>query len=240
MTHHVAVNPTDHKDVRISTERSYEMGDGAMCCVTFPQEFRNLQAHYPVLFQMTPDRSGYVCLALLGFENGENLFLENGGWTARYIPLSMDIHPFLIGVPSHENEDPKVVIDMDSPRLQEGEGNRLFDEAGMPTTYLENISTKLAYLDEGFRNATDYCATLQKFALLEPLSIDITLRDGSKNRLMGFHTIHEENLAGLSASAIGELHAKGYLFATHMAIASLSNLANLIERKDGLSVNVDG
>ena len=232
MPNHVAVNPVDHRTLRISQERCEAMGDGMMCCVTFPEEFRKLQAHYPILFQRNIETDDYLCLALFGFENGENLFLKEGRWDARYVPLAMDIHPFLVGMPNQEGEERKVVIDLDSPRIGEGEGTRIFDDSGMATTYLENISKKLSVLDHGFRNSGDYIRALRKYDLLEPLTIDVTLRDGSQNRLVGFHTIHEENLAALDNAALMDLQASGYLLATYMAIASLSNLSNLIERRD--------
>ncbi len=232
MTQHMAVNPQDHKQVRILQERSDAMGDDMMCCVTFPEEFRQLQAHYPILFQLNQSRDEFVCLALFGFENGENLFLKEGRWDARYVPLAMDIQPFTIGLPQKEGDDRKVVIDMGSPKIAEGEGQRLFDDNGMATDYLENISRKLALLDEGFKKSKNYIQALQAYDLLEPLNIDVTLNDGSKNRLVGFHTIHEERLAALDEKALKELQAQGYLLPTYMMLASLSNLSELIARRN--------
>ncbi len=237
MSQLVAVNPLDHKSVRILDQRSEAMGDGVMICVSFPEEFRKLQAHYPILFQLSPDRDRFNCVALFGFEQGENLFLQNDKWDAGYIPLAMDVHPFLIGMPETEGENRKVVLDLEHPRVSEGEGQRIFDENGMATTYLENISTKLDYLDKAYRNSADYLATLQRYDLLESLAIDVTLSDGSQNRLVNFHTIHEEKLAELDESALIDLHKRGYLMPTYMALASLSNLSALIQRKDAISIH---
>ncbi len=237
MPTHVAVNPKDHKDLRILEERSDAMGDGMMSCITFPEEFRNLQNHYPILFQLNQERSEFFCLALLGFENGENLYLKEGKWDSRYVPLAMDIQPFMIGRPSEEDGEPKVVIDIDSPRLGDGEGRRVFDEHGAPTIYLENISKKLAYLDDGFKKSKDYIECLQKYDLLEAMSIDVTLKDGSKNRLVGFHAINEDRFRKLDVKALHEFQDKGYLMPSFMMLASLSNLASLIERKNDLIVN---
>ena len=238
MPDHVAINPRDHKELRILEERSDEMGDGMMCCVTFPEEFRNLQNHYPILFQLNQERSEFNCLAVFGFENGENLYLKDGKWDARYIPLAMDIQPFMIGKSPIEGAERKVVVDMDSPRIADGEGMRVFDENGMATTFLENVSKKLGYLDDGYKNAGDYIECLKKYDLLEPLSIDVTLNDGTKNRLVGFHTIHEEKFRQLDAVALAEFQDKNYLMPTYMMLASLSNLANLIQRKNDLIVDV--
>lgn len=238
MPQHTAVNPRDHKDLRVLQTRSDEMGDNMMCCITFPEEFRSLQNHYPILFQHNMDRDEIMCLALFGFENGENLYLKDGKWNARYVPLAMDIQPFMIGFAPEDGADRKVVVDLDSPRLGDDEGQRIFDANGVPTTYLENISKKLAYLDEGFRKSGDFIECLQKYDLLETLSIDVTLGDGSKNRLVGFQTINEDRFRQLSTDALAELQEKGYLMPSFMALASLSNLADLIDRKNQLNVNV--
>lgn len=232
MPNHVAVNPRDHKELRILEERSEKMGDAMMCCITFPEEFRNLQNDYPILFQLNRERDEVSCLVVMGFENSENLYLQDGKWDARYIPLAMDIQPFMIGVAPEGEGERKVVLDLDSPRIGEGEGRRIFDDSGMATTYLENTSKKLGQLDAGYKGAAEYIACLQKYDLLEPLSIDVTLKDGSKNRLAGFHTIHEERFNKLETSALAEFQEKGYLLPTYMMLASLSNLSTLISRKD--------
>ncbi|WP_371397247.1 SapC family protein [Fretibacter rubidus] len=238
MPNHVAVNPRDHKDLRILEERSEGMGDATMCCITFPEEFRNLQNHYTILFQLDQEREAFNCLAMFGLENGENLFLDNGRWDASYVPLAMDIQPFMIGRPSDHDADRKVVIDSDSPRIGKGEGRRIFDDNGIPTAYLESISNKLSHLDGGYRASSEYIDCLKKYDLLEPLSIDVTMKDGAKNRLVGFHVIHEERLNKLSAEGLAELQSKGYLMPSYMALASLSNLSKLIARKEAAAINV--
>ena len=238
MPNHVAVNPRDHKDLRVLETRSDEMGDGMMCCITFPEEFRSLQNHYPILFQLNQETNEYMCLVVFGFENSENLFLKNDKWDARYIPLAMDIQPFMIGKSAEHDGERKVVVDLDSPRLGNGEGRRIFTEEGAPTIYLENVSKKLAYLDEGFSNSGAYIKCLQKYDLLEALSIDVTLKDGSKNRLVGFFTINEDRFRQLSPEALAELQEEGYLMPSFMLLASLSNLGALIHRKNDLFVDV--
>ncbi|MEL6568506.1 MAG: SapC family protein [Pseudomonadota bacterium] len=232
MPNHAAVNPVDHKMLRIREERSEAAGDGAMCAITFPGEFRNVQAHYPILFRMDPDRSRFTCMALFGFENGENLFLKNQAWDARYVPLSMDVMPFMIGLPQNASDERKVVLDMDSPRIHTGEGQRIFDDSGLATPYLEGISQKLDALDKGFKTSRGFTEALKVHDLLEPLTLDITLVDQSENRLLGFHIIHEEKLSDLDAGTLKDLQKQGYLQAIYMALASLSNLADLVDRKN--------
>lgn len=74
MSKHVLLNNVDHKDLRIVTTRSAEYGDNVMLAATFPAEFRNLQAHYPIVFRKNA-QGQFEPVALLGFKDGENLFL---------------------------------------------------------------------------------------------------------------------------------------------------------------------
>ncbi len=234
MSTHAALSPVTHRSLRIRSDRSPECGDAVMCCITFPSEFRSIQNQYPILFQRTPDREGYSILAMFGFQAGENLFLKDGKWDARYRPLAMDIQPFLIGMPRDPGGEKQVHVDLASPRISQDEGTRIFDDSGQPTPLLEAISEKLGTVDTGYQLTASYLDTLRKYDLLEPFTLDITLNDGSKNRLIGFHTINEDALRALDAAALGEMHAAGHLFPTFMVLASLSNLGALVDRKNRL------
>ena len=237
MSNHAILTAETHRDLRVATHRSAAFGDDVMCCVTVPAEFRQVQNEYPIVFRMNPERDGFSAFALFGFENGENLFLDNDRWEARYRPLAIDIQPFLIGRPAVGEGDKQVHIDMASARIAHGEGTRVFDEQGRPTPYLETIAGKLGELDEGYQASGEFFATLMTYNLLEPLALDITLNDGSTHRFVGFHVIHEERLRSLAAETVAELHAKDYLMPIYMALASLSNIARLVDRKNARTQN---
>ncbi len=232
MSKHAILTAEDHRELRIRTLPGSELGDGVMCCMTVPAEFRRVQNEYPIVFRMNPERDGFAAFALFGFENGENLFLSGDRWDARYRPLAIDIQPFLIGQPASGGEGKQVHIDMASPRIADGEGMRVFDDLGRPTPYLETIAEKLGELDSGFQNSSDFFAELRRLELLEPLALDITLNDGSTHRFVGFHVIDEDRLRGLDDGEVAELHRKGHLMPIFMAVASLANIGRLVARKN--------
>ena len=64
------------------------------------------------------------------------------------------------------------------------------------------------------------------------VEVEVTLEDGSTNRLVGFHAIDEARLRALDAAALGELHAAGHLMPLFMAVASVGKLAALVARKN--------
>lgn len=232
MSKHAILTSENHRNLRVRTHQGAELGDGVMCCLTVPAEFRRVQNEYPIVFRMNPERDGFSAYALFGFENGENLFLEGDRWDARYRPLSMDIQPFLIGRAAAGNGDKQVHIDLGSPRIADGEGMRVFDETGRPTPYLENVAEKLGELDAGYQSSGDFFAALRALELLEPLALDITLDDGSSYRFVGFHVINEDRLRALDDDEIAGLHRSGHLMPIFMALASLSNIGDLVARKN--------
>lgn len=233
MSRHEALSADDHRDLRILEHRDTALGDARMACITVPAEFRAVQAEYPILFRLNDTRDQFSALAMFGFENGENLYVADGRWDARYRPLAIDIQPFLIGGSPDDDGPKQVHVDLESPRIATGEeGVRVFDKHGRPTPYLERVIEQVGALDHGFREAADFFAALQRYELLEPFTLDVTLDDGSANRLIGYHIIAEERLAALSGTALAELQAAGYLEPIYMAMASLSQFSGLIARRN--------
>jgi len=226
MARHVLLNNIDHQNLRVDTTRRAALGDDLMLALTYPAEFRNVQAHYPIVFHK--DAGGrFQPVALFGFREGENLFLQGTRWQAHYIPLSVERQPFLIG--RDGAGEPVIHIDMDSPRIGSTTGEALFREHGGTTDFLERMASVLQTLHEGIASTPAFVDALLKNNLLESFVLDVELDGGAQHRLAGFYTIHEEHLRALDGDALREMHRAGHLEAAHMAMASLSNLRQLIE-----------
>lgn len=232
MSNHQILTPADHSSVRIRTEAGRELGDGAMAALAVPNEFRRLACEYPILFRHDPASGSFSALALLGFEEGENLYLEGAEWRASVRPLSMAIRPFLVGRPREDGAPGQVHIDMDHPRIsQTGEGTLVFDEDGKPTPYLEEVAAMLGALDEGYRASGAFFAALDRYELIEPFAMDVAMPGGAQHRMVGYHLVNEDRLAALEPGALAELHRGGHLGPAYAALTSLGNLAKLARRK---------
>lgn len=90
----------------------------------------------------------------------------------------------------------------------------------------------LLAIHEGMAANAAFVEALVKHELIEGFSLDVTLDDGSQNRLAGFYTINEDRLAALDAETLDSLHKAGYLSAIYFQLASLSNFRALIDRKN--------
>jgi hypothetical protein len=230
------LNNVDHKDTRIITERSARYGDAVMFTMIFPFEFRSVQAFYPILFHRDP-RGELYPIALFGFEAGENLFLDDAGWHARYVPAMIRRQPFLIGfegaTTQGEVEKRRMLsLDMAHPRVNKERGEPLFQPLGGRTQFLEEMATLLETLYHGGELNKNFVHALQEHGLIENVTFDIALENGSRNQLLGFFAIDEEKVRGLSDEALGRLSRSGFLMPLFMILASTTNVRTLVEMKN--------
>ncbi|HEY0332526.1 MAG TPA: SapC family protein [Stenotrophomonas sp.] len=226
MSRPVLLNNIDHHALRVDTRRAPGLGDEVMSALTFPGEFRQVQAYYPIAFHK--DAQGdFHPLVLFGLRDQENLFLQAAGWDAGYVPLAIERKPFLIGTADGE---PMVHVDLDSPRIGAELGEPVFLEFGGNTPYLERVSSVLRALHEGVAQNAGFVALLLAHDLLEPFVLDVALRNGTRLRREGLYTIHEERLRALDANTLAQLNASGTLEAIYMVVASAAHFGDLIER----------
>lgn len=234
MANHVLLDNINHKDLKIISKRSADLGDNIPSVVTFPFEFRDIQTNFPICFCKDSETGKFYTAALFGFEEKENLFLEGDQWDAAYTPLMLERQPFFIGKQQAQNgeEQRLIYVDMDSPRVSSNQGQQLFLEQGGTSEYLQRISSILEAIYQGQQQTNEFVELMLKYHLIESFTLKVELNDATQNQLQGFYTINEDTLNGLSAEVIAELMASGYLQAAYMVIASMSNFRSLIERKN--------
>lgn len=222
---------------RIITRRGPEYGDAVHVAEVVPTECHKLSAFYPVLLAGSPDARGYNLVAVLGMEPGENLFLENNGWDAGYIPLSIRRQPFLLQTQALKEEDgsisnvPILAIDLDSPRVSQTEGEAMFDEAGEATEWFKGMNQLIAQMLRGSEQGREFIRKLDVMELIEPLEMAVRLGDGSTRRFEGLNTINAARLRDLKDEQIVELHKLGYLDYIYSMRASLAQFGALAKRK---------
>lgn len=223
------LNNIDHKDLRIVAGHGPGLGSDVAWVPTFAGEFRSLQAHYPLIFRRADDGVGYEAIALLGFESGENLFLDGSRWDAAVVPLLHARLPFYIG---RDGEELLIQVDLDHPRVSRSEGEPVFKTHGGNTDYLEQVSGTLSHIHQELQHNAGFIEALVRHELLEGFELDVAFDNGARHRLAGFFTIHEERFASLDGAAIAALHRDGHLGPIWFALASLSHFRDLIDRRN--------
>jgi len=235
MSQYEVLNKEKHRQLRIRSGYGAALGDAVMYVMTYPLEFRDIQSCYPILFTKDPNTGGFFAAAVLGFEADQNLFLQEERWDAPYVPALVRRQPFLIATGGEDaNATPVVSLDLDHPRVSEDEGEALFDADGNPSEFLNQKIALLDKLHHGLQHGVGFVDTLLKHELLEQINLDITFNDGSKKTVQGFYSIAEERLYQLPGNVLESLNQAGYLQPVFMAVASLSRVRDVIERRNRL------
>lgn len=240
MTTHVLLDNIAHKDLKIITQKSADFGDNQRGVITFPTEFRSIQNEYPIFFQLVAETNEFQAVAMLGFEDRQNLFLDEKGWNANYIPAVINRDSFLIGY-QNELQDGQPVkrlvvhLDVNSPRIsKDNQGEAVFLPYGGNSDYLERINRTLLVIHDGIPSSKAMFDAFKKWDLLEPFTLNIEFIDGQKYSLINNYTINEEKLYQLDSDALKELNSTGFLFSAYMVIASMANIQKLIEKRNML------
>lgn len=231
MTRPTLLDNVTHRHLRVRPERSAALGDARQSALALPAEFRQLQAHFPLVFQLV-EGGDFQPIALFGLEEGQNLFLTERGWDATVMPMAMQRDPFLIG--RAPDDSLQLHIDLDSPRLvrpEEGDvGTALFMPHGGFSDYLDHIVQLMEHLHAQAQQLPVFIEALTRHQLLEPFVLDLEMPNGEQARLTGLFTINEERLVALPGAALEALAREGHLLPITMQIASLAQLPVLAER----------
>lgn len=242
MVNRVVLNNVIHRDVRISAVRPTRENAALNLVSVVPREFPSLLAHYPIFFTKNTDTGRLDIAALLGFESGENLFYVDGRWDAAYVPLHMQRQPFSLvarGAKVSGEQPPTLEVAIDlNQTVQSHEGVRLFLENGLPTNFLQSITSMLSALLAGGKEADAFTRRLTELDLLESVRIDIEFVNGADTKLQGLYWIAESALKSLSAIQLAELRDNEYLQWMYFQMASISHVSGLVARKNRVLIGV--
>ena len=237
MSQYEVLDREKHRDLRIKTGYSAALGDATRYVMTYPLEFRDIQSCYPILFTKDSNTGGFFAAAVLGFDADQNLFLQDDGWDAAYIPVMVQRQPFLMATREDaDNAAPIVSLDLDHPRVSQDDGEALFDSEGNATEFLGQKIALLDRLHKGLQHGRGFIDTLLQHELLEQITLDIAFNDGSKESVQGFYCIAEERLYQLKGDVLESLNQAGYLQPVFMAVASMSRMRDVIDRRNRLRV----
>jgi hypothetical protein len=234
MTNNVLLNNVDHQDLRIDTRHGAAYGDALNQVLIFPTEYEDIQREYPIFFRR--DEGGdFQSIALLGLDKDENLFLDEAGWQARYVPAMQERGPFSIALqesPGDPQAQPMIHVDLDHPRVGAREGEKLFLTHGGNAPYLEHVTEVLRLIYTGLEVSKPMFAAFEELELIRPVAVEVQLSAEEQYVLPDFFTIDEVRLAALDGAGLERLHNGGFLRAAFLAAASLGNVSRLIELKD--------
>ena len=226
MTRIVALNKETHRSLKVDARASAAYGDNQHFTHVIVNEFPQLVVHYPILFSKDRNTGEFYCGVMLGFDQGENLFLEEWRDLQFYRPLGLQRVPFYA-------QGPEVAIDLDHPRVGVEGGTALFTEHGQPTRYLQRIIWAFQDLAPGIEVTKHFIKRLLELNLIEPVDLEAEFDDGRIVNCDGLYTVNQDTLMRLPDAAVVELFRRGYMRLIHYMIGSLKQFAVLARKKNG-------
>jgi SapC protein len=225
MSNVVLLDSQSHRKLRVHAQAAAHYGDNQRFVAVVVNEFHALAMHYPILFSKDAGTGQFYCGAMLGFDTGENLFLDAHRALSAYRPLNLQRGPFL-------TSGSDLAIDLDHPRVAPSGDQELFSEAGEPSSYLQSIMGLMRELRPGLERTRIFIDTLLSLTLIEPLTISARFDDGSNHEFTGLYTINREQLKELGDAAVLDLFRRGYLQLIYLMLASLDHVSALAQRKN--------
>ena len=234
MAHLVALDNTAHRQVRVDSGRVEAAAAALNMVPVVLSEFLKLVVQYPIAFTKDKDTGRFACVALFGFHDNENLFVDADKWDAIYVPLQVSRQPFFLGKAADkpgEDDHFVVCIDIEHAGIG-GDGERIFDADGQETAYLEEAKGRLAELLGGEAPTRQFIDTLLHLKLLVPMQLEITFENGETTQIQGLYTIDDARLEHLDGETITGLHAQGFLGPVYTMLASLGHVYAMIDRRN--------
>ena len=221
-----AVSPQRHGDLSIDRE-NFEFAANVNSVPLMAVEMTAAASEYTIVF--AGDDKNVMPVVILGLEGTKNYYVgKDGNWTADYIPAFVRRYPFVFA--QNENQFTLCVDEEWSGCNREGKGQRLFDDKGERTEYLNRMLKFLEESQAHFARTQTYCNHLKELELLEPMKADFTFPGGEKKSLGGFMAVNREKLKNLPPEKLAELAKTDELELTYIHLLSMNNFRRVMER----------
>lgn len=223
------VNKERHAKWAVESSKSFDFARDINSVPLAAVEFPSAAREFPVVFAR--NQEGTIPIAVLGVRNNENLVVDaEGHWQSKYIPAFVRRYPFVFST-ADEGETLTLCLDEDHTGCNpEGRGERLFEDDGTSTPYLNKVVEFLQEYQGHFRRTEQFCKKLEDLELLVPMGADFKTADGQSGSLKGFFVVSREKLKELPADKLAELAKTDELEMIYLHLHSMQNLNDLIRR----------
>jgi hypothetical protein len=226
MSNIVVLNAAEHGQLTVDRRPSAALGDGKRFVEIIAREFPLLAVQCPILLTKDAETGAFLCGAMLGFDEGENLFLQGSDGYDGYRPLNLQREPFFF------SGGGTLAVDLDSPRVGQGQGEALFDADGQPSACYRSVLGVFEELRPGLAATKGFLDALLQLRLLKPMEVQLRFDDGVELELQDLYTVSPEAVRELPDPDILQLHRRGYLYLIHLMMMSVQQIARLARRRN--------
>ena len=229
----VPLDANKHKNICIKPKQNYAHASNQHIVPLVAAEYLSAAGNFPIVFVKQQDTGQFKSVALMGFEQGENVFFSQGKINTSYVPVHFRRQPFSVAGENSDDENMVLCIDLNSDLIA-NEGIALFDEDGKPSETTNNVSTLLVDLIAREKATDLLIATLVKYELLQDADLKVNLGEQGERKIAGLYKVNEEALHQLDDEVVLDLYKRKYFSAIYSHLTSLSQFKRLLQLKSSL------
>ncbi|MFT6736211.1 MAG: hypothetical protein ACJA0G_000338 [Kangiellaceae bacterium] len=224
-TNYVPLDKDKHSALKVIPRVNFDLVGKTHLAATTIREFAQLAGCMPLVFIEDPKSKNVHAVAMLGLEQGQNLFYAEERWQVPHVPMNIQRYPFDI---RPDGDRLGLYIDENSEMLSE-EGQPLFTEDGEVSEFLKNRQQFLTELANSEVQNQRFIKQIHELELLEEIQIRISYTSGQVRNVTGILSINEKKLIALEDDKVLALHKAGFLGAAYSTMLSLGQLNRLVE-----------
>jgi hypothetical protein len=222
------LHPAEHGNLKLRQIEHFHYAEKLHAVPVVGSEFNDVMREYVIAFAQQPEGT-YAVLAMLGFRQEENLFIDSEGkWDARYVPVFVRRYPFVTS--EVEGGDAIICIDETAAKaLASDDGTALF-ENGEPTDATKQMAETLFRLRDDANRDKLWIKEIVDAGLLKSVSASAQTLKGETVSMDGMFVIDEDKLRELPADKAAEWLKKGLMSLIYAHLFSLGNLSGLTDK----------
>lgn len=194
-------------------------------------EFVSAQRDYPIVFS---SGDGNVPLALMGLNEGVNVFVDSDGKVQDdvYVPAYIRRYPYMLARLAPDAQELSLCFDPTSGIVGEyDEGEKLFED-GAPSETTNNILRFCEEFELSAQRTANFMNDLKETGLLMEGEVSIQPAGAEQPFVYrGFQMVDEEKLRNLSDEDSAKLHKNGMLALIHAHLFSVQLIRDLFAKQ---------
>ena len=138
MSKPTVLNNVDHKNLKIDIRPDANVKVNRS--LAYATEINELHKEFPLVFYKNSEGKTQLHV-ILGLDKDENLYVDEKGWSTRFVPALLARGPFSLGYnktkkENNEPQDPVICVDLEDPRVNTEQGEDVFLQFGGEAPYL--------------------------------------------------------------------------------------------------------
>ncbi len=219
-----------HKSWSIKHGDDFSFAAEANAAPLMCAEFQSAATDHPIVFGKSD--KGYAPVVVLGIEQNKSLLIDDkGNWGGGYIPAFVRRYPFVFAG-SEDGKTFTLCLDESFPGCDPkgNKGERIYSDDDKPTPFMDQVLDFTKNFELEARRTAEFCKLLEDQGLFDPMQAGITMPDGQKRAVTGFHVVSRERLKELKGEVLEDFFKRDVIELVYYHLVSLKNMEKLRDR----------